>query len=115
MKLAIVGSRDFNDFDLLEQKIKENYCLSEITEIISGGASGADTLAEDFADKYKIKKTIFEAKWELYGKSAGMKRNILIIKNCTNVIAFWDGKSKGTENAINLALKNGKTVKIIYF
>lgn len=47
MKIAIVGSRDFNNYEILEETLST---LQEpITEIISGGAQGADTLAEQWA------------------------------------------------------------------
>ena len=83
-KLAIIGSRTFDNFEFLESQVLQLFKISEITEIISGGAKGTDSLAEKFADKYKIKKTIFIAEWEKFGKSAGMKRNKLIIKNISS-------------------------------
>ena len=94
MSIAIVGSRDFKNFDFLEKTILENYKIENITEIISGGAKGADTLAEQFAIKHSIPMSIFSPDWELYDKSAGYKRHIQIIDNSGEIIAFWDGISK---------------------
>jgi len=108
MKLAIVGSRTFTDYELLEEIILANYDIGSIEQIISGGAGGADTLAEKFSDKYKIPKLIFKPDWKLYGKKAGLIRNDLIIGNADEVIAFWDGISKGTQYSINFAKKNNK-------
>ena len=113
MKLAIVGTRTFNDFNLLESKIKENYNINKISEIISGGAKGADALAEKLANKYNIKLNVHYPNWEKYGKSAGPIRNKLIINECDECIAFWDGISKGTKSSINLCNEMEKNFKII--
>lgn len=71
-KVAIVGSRNFNDYDLLNERLKTY--VDNISEIISGGAKGTDSLAEGFADEYNIKKTIFKAEWDKFGRSAGIIR-----------------------------------------
>lgn len=115
MRIAIVGSRGFKNFDFLEKTILDNYKTENITEIISGGAKGADTLAEQFAIKHSIPMSIFTPDWELYGKSAGYKRNIQIIDMSDEVIAFWDGISKGTKHSIDLANKAKKKVMIVKF
>jgi len=115
MRIAIVGSRGFTNFDFLEKTILDNYKLENITEIISGGAKGADTLAEQFAIKHSIPMSIFTPDWELYGKSADYKRNIQIIDMSDEVIAFWDGISKGTKHSIDLANKDKKKVMIVKF
>jgi len=117
MRLGIVGSRDFTDFDFMEQHIFQNFKVDYITAIVSGGAMGADILAERFADKYKIPTLIYEPKWATYGKKAGYMRNIDIVKNSDHLLAFWDGKSKGTSHSINLAkdILGPTKVTIVYF
>ena len=112
MKLAIIGSRNFNDYFLLT-KILESY-KSETTLVVSGAAKGADSLGEKWAIENNIKTLIFPANWEKYGKRAGFIRNEDIIKNCDYVIAFWDGISKGTSHSLNLAKKYNKSSKIIF-
>ncbi len=118
-KLAIVGSRSFNNYELAEQLIhqiidKHHLKLSDIT-IVSGGAKGADKIAEDFAKKYSFETIIFKPDWVRYGKSAGMIRNKDIISNADIVIAFWDGSSKGTKNSINHAKKMKKICYVVKF
>ena len=115
MRIAIVGSRGFTNFDFLEKTILDNYKIENITEIISGDAKGADTLAEQFAIKHSIPMSIFTPDWDLYGKSAGYKRNIQIIDMSDEVIAFWDGISKGTKHSIDLANKDKKKLMIVKF
>jgi hypothetical protein len=110
MRVAIVGSRTFTNYDLL----CETLASENITHIISGGAVGADQLAEKYAADNNIPITIYKAEWALYGKSAGFKRNITIVDASDKIIAFWDGKSKGTEHTITNAKSKGKIVKIVF-
>lgn len=97
MKVAIVGSRSITNADISRR------IPPDATLIISGGAVGVDTLAERYADKKGIKKMIIYPNYELYGKSAPLIRNKLIVDNADLVIAFWDGESHGTEFTINYA------------
>jgi len=113
MKLAVVGGRDFNNIALLEQTL--NQYKDKITLVISGGAKGADTLAEQWAKSNNIIVKVFKPDWEKYGRSAGPRRNKLIIQECEECIAFWDGKSTGTANSIFICKKLNKKVDIIRY
>lgn len=119
MRLAIIGSRSFNNYDLFEKTIFKNYKIENIKEIISGGVEGTDSLAEQFAIKYSIPMSIFIPDWDLYGEYgeygdyAVYMRNILIIDSSDEVIAFWDGISKGTKHSIELANKAKKKLMIV--
>lgn len=110
MKLAIIGSRSFRDYEL----IKSVLMRYSIEEIVSGGAKGADTLAEKFADEHKIKKTIFQPNYVKYGKKAPLIRNREIVDYSDKVVAFWDGESRGTKYTIDYAEKKGKKVDVIH-
>ena len=115
MKIAFVGSRNFSCPNFAKEKIYN--VLKDISEhidvtVISGGARGVDSWAEEIVDTMKLPKKIFKPDWNRYGKSAGFKRNKLIIDEATNVFAFWDGKSKGTKHSIDLAIQAGKPVNI---
>ena len=124
MKLAIVGSRTFDDYGKLVKIVgtyfpfNSYYMLhtSEFGEyeIVSGGAKGADSLAKQYAQNCDIKYTEFPALWEIHGKAAGFIRNGQIINYCDMVLAFWDGKSRGTEHCINLAKQAKKPTLIVY-
>lgn len=108
MKTAIIGSRNITNYELLKQAAKG----LTITGVISGGAMGADQLAERYAQENGLPLLIIPADWNAHGKSAGMVRNAEIVKTAEQVIALWDGQSKGTEGTIQMAKKAGKPVKV---
>lgn len=107
MKLAIVGSRGITHIDLA------GYIPEGVTEIVSGGARGIDTLAREYAIENKIMLTEFLPKYELYGRAAPIKRNAEIAAYSDEAVAFWDGRSKGTKNTIDEFKKMGKKVRVI--
>lgn len=117
MKLAIVGSRSFDNYGYMQwkldflrieaNKIGIHWNWKDV-EIVSGGARGADSLAEEYADRHLLGLKIFTADWDDYGKSAGYKRNKEIVDYADIIIAFWNGESKGTKHTIDLANKAGK-------
>jgi hypothetical protein len=111
MKLAIIGSRSFDNYDLLNNEILSLGII--ISEVISGGAKGADNLAEKWAINNQIELTIIKPNWSLYGRGAGIKRNEKIINDCDYCIAFWDGKSKGTLSSIKFCEKYSKPHTIV--
>ena len=119
MKLAIVGSRTFNEFPILLNYLVVHFFngysqMYVFDTIISGGAKGADKLGEQFADDYEIKKQIFKPEWDKLGKAAGFIRNQTIVDNCDMVLAFWDGESRGTADTIEKARKAKKPTFIVY-
>lgn len=112
MKLAIIGSRTFTDSELAWNTYKELPFLDQVTHIVSGGARGADSIAELLAKWSDKEMIIHYPDWDKYGKQAGFIRNKLIINDSDCVLAFWDLKSKGTLNSIQLATKKGIPVHV---
>ena len=116
----IVGSRTFADYSLLVEKtdkLLQNKQGKNII-IVSGGANGADKLAERYAKEKGYQLIVMPADWNNDGKSAGYKRNIrmheyISKKDDRGVIAFWDGQSKGTQHSFELAKKYGNPIRII--
>lgn len=113
MILAIVGSRNFTDYALFVSTIQENFAVETIKEIVSGGARGADTLAEKFARENAIPFTCFRADWDKYGRAAGPMRNTLIAKHCTHFLAFPSKSGRGTQDTIKKATLLGKPGHIL--
>lgn len=107
-KFAVIGSRDFTDY----KKVCEVLDKYPISEIISGGSRGADSLAAKYAKEKGITLTEFIPDWSI-GKFAGHIRNQYIIDHCDVVIAFWDMKSTGTKDSINKAKRANKPIIII--
>ena len=81
--------------------------------LITGGAIGIDQIAEQWALENGIPTIIHIPDWNKYGKSAGIIRNKLIADDCDQCLAFWDGKSKGTKNTIDLCVKLKKVTNVI--
>lgn len=107
MKLAIIGSRESPPIDIAAH-------LKYIPDtIVSGGARGVDTYAREFAKNHNLNLIEFLPEYEKYGRRAPLIRNRLIVENCDCVLAFWDGKSRGTKYTIDLAKELGKPVKIV--
>jgi hypothetical protein len=103
LKIVVAGGRDFNDKDIIFS------CLDKIVKkddiIISGHASGVDSWGECYADVHGLQLEIYPAQWGVYGKSAGPIRNEQMAKIADKVILFWNGKSRGTYNMLQMAKK----------
>ena len=106
MKVAVIGSRGLSVGDL------GRYLPENTTEIVSGGAKGVDTSAREYALSHGIKLTEFLPEYTKYGRSAPLKRNITIIEYSDIVLAFWDGKSRGTKFVIDNCRKFGVEVRV---
>jgi hypothetical protein len=109
MQVAVIGSRGFNDYELVVRTLSN----LNITLLISGGAKGADSLGERYANENDIQTLIFKPDWEKHGKAAGMIRNTNIVDNSELIVAFWDQISKGTKDSIDKAKKLGKKIVVI--
>lgn len=116
-KVIIAGSRDFNDYKLLEKKMVNflRYKYPSQVEIVSGTAMGADKLGERFAKEKGCKLTLFPVNWEIYGRGAGHIRNAQMAEYADACVVFWDGVSKGTRSMIDLAYRANLDVKIVRF
>lgn len=113
MHLAIVGSREFDDYEVFKECV-DKYIKSHDKPklIISGGARGVDTMAEKYAQENNIKTKIYYPNWTL-GRKAGILRNSEIIAAATHVIAFPTDSSVGTYDSIMKAKIKGIPCKII--
>lgn len=121
-RVIIAGSRQFNDYKLMLNTLDELgvHLINTIdpVEIISGHATGADTLGEKFAKAYGYPLKIFPADWNKYGKAAGPIRNEEMAKYASEanrgiLIAFPVGESRGTRNMIKLAKQYGLEVNVV--
>ena len=107
-KIIIAGGRDFNDYTLLAKVCNEaipRMAGDNTPVIISGGAAGADSLGEQYAQENGIAIERHPADWKKHGKAAGPIRNAEMAACADFLIAFWDGKSRGTQNMMMNAVK----------
>lgn len=111
MKVIIAGSREITDYGEVCEAIRNSHFI--ITEIISGGARGVDSLAITYAKNNNIPLVVYNAEWDLYGKAAGHIRNKLMADKADALIALWDGHSRGTKNMITQAYGKGLFVYVV--
>ena len=114
MRIIIAGGRDFNDYDLLCQKLDKILSNQTEIEIVSGTAKGADKLGERYAEEhgYPIKRFIPD--WSM-GRAAGYVRNVDMGQYSDALVVFWNGKSKGSEHMIQVAENEKLLMRIINY
>lgn len=118
MKVLVTGSRYWTNRNAIEDELDALMVAHHGIVVIHGGARGADSLAKEICDQNKIESIEYPAQWELFGKSAGIRRNIQMFdeEKPDLVLAFHEdlfGKSKGTLHMVQYALQNRTPVTII--
>lgn len=104
--LAVVGSRDFPDEAMVRQWMQAN--VSRFDYLVTGGADGVDTWAEEEWVRLKSRETlkVFKADWKRYKGAAGMIRNLRILSDATFVAVFWHRLSPGSLDDVGLIFAN---------
>ena len=110
MKVAVIGSRsaDHSVAPLILKNLPD-----DTTEIVSGGASGVDAMAEQVAHSLSLPLRVFSPDYKTFGKMAPLQRNRQIIDYADLVLAFWDGTSRGTAFVVAECVKCGKPVRVL--
>lgn len=106
MKVAISGIRTFEDYEIFKKGMEESGYSSYISLILHGDAKGVDQLADRWARENNITVKRFPVsvqEWNTYGKRAGPMRNARMLQEAEALIAFWNGESRGTKSAIDIA------------
>jgi predicted Rossmann fold nucleotide-binding protein DprA/Smf involved in DNA uptake len=111
MIIGVTGSRSFSDYSALSKTLDN----LNPTQIISGGAKGADTLAEKYAEKNNIPFIKHLPKFKIdpntpYHPRWYLKRNEQIVRDSETIVACWDNKSKGTKHTVDYAKKMNRPV-----
>lgn len=116
--LIVAGGRDFEDYDLmcrvLDTFLGSTLALTPVV-IVSGGARGADRLAERYAYERKLPLMVVLADWDRHGKRAGHLRNEEMGSISDGLVAFWDGESRGTRHMIAHMRQQGKPTKTVKY
>lgn len=128
-KVIIAGSRDFTDLRLMQIKMDillkrfrnedarrlMGTTLYDGVEIVSGTARGADKTGEKYAESRYMEAKLFPADWDKHGRSAGYKRNEQMADYADALVAFWDGRSRGTKHMIDIAKSKGIRVRVVRY
>lgn len=106
LRVAVIGSRGIKRTDIAR------YLPAETTMLVSGGATGVDTLAEEYAERHGLPIRIIRPNYALYGRKAPLIRNRQIVECADLVVALWDGSSPGTAFTVNYAHERGVPVRL---
>lgn len=106
LRVAVIGSRGITQADLAR------YLPAETTMLISGGAPGVDTLAEEYANRHGLPIRVIRPNYALYGRKAPLFRNRQIVECADLVVALWDGSSPGTAFTVDYAHERGVPVRL---
>ena len=116
-RLIVAGGRDFACYASLSLVLNTFYATlladGKQLEVVCGGARGADSLGERWATQFSVPVVRMPADWNTHGKSAGYKRNAQMAEVGHELVAFWDGKSKGTGHMIDLARAKGLPITVV--
>ncbi len=112
MRILVCGSRDFEPVSKIVTRVAQ---LPTDTTVIHGDARGADRIAANVADSLGLGVEAYPADWKRHGRRAGIERNLLMLDGADpdRVLAFWDGKSRGTAHTIREAQRRGIPVEIV--
>ena len=109
--VLVCGSRSWTDPDPIRRRLAP---LPATAIVLHGDAPGADRLAGRLARERGLHVAAMPALWERNGKAAGVLRNAAMLRmNPYVVIAFWDGRSSGTRNTLDLARAAGVPVDVV--
>ena len=115
LKVIVAGGRDFQNYDLLSEKLNKLFSKRADVVIISGMAKGADSLAVKYAEEHKLRVSEFPAQWQKHGNSSGFRRNVEMARFADACVCFWDGKSVGTKHMIDTAKRMNLNVRVINY
>jgi len=116
ISLAVVGGRDLHHNARMRAAIDAIRQACTVVRLVSGGARGADSLAERYAREHGLPIDVLPADWAGQGRGAGLARNKEIVARADYVLAFWDGASPGTRNTIGHARRAaGKRLQIVHY
>jgi hypothetical protein len=112
VKLAIIGSRNFDDYEYLQSVMEQEFETEPIELIISSGMDGTNQLGERYAVENNIPKRTIDSEWAKYGKNASIMQSVDIVKTSDVILAFWDGQNSETKQSIDQAIRFEKDVII---
>ena len=111
IKLSVIGTRDFEDGELLEVELnKEN-----IDVMVVGGKAGPDTLCSEYAVARDIPLQVFLPDYRSHGASANYQRNLEMIHHSNRILIFWNGYTQGQFNYLPHIKRKGTSFRTIIY
>ncbi len=114
MRVIVAGDRHYTNYKYVKHILDTSPFRREMAEIVSGGATGVDSLGEKYAEENDLTITVFPARWDKYGRAAGPIRNEEMAQHADALVAFLKPGSKGTKNMIEVAAKYKLPTEIIH-
>ena len=111
-RVAIVGSRDYSDLRRVRRFVATLAQGDFNVTVVSGGARGVDKAAASAARRAGLKVEVWRPDYKKHGNRAPIVRNHKIVERADYVVAFWNGRSRGTKNTIGIAHNLGVPCKI---
>lgn len=127
-KVIVAGGRDFTNQDVCDRVLNKAFSkMDRLIEVVCGEAKGADTCGKVWAQKNNKGIKSFPANWKdietepvlirsneygQYNALAGMVRNHKMGDYAEALVAFWDGRSKGTKDMIEYSREIGLRVLV---
>ena len=106
MIALICGGRHYTGVKQIYTWMNAFHTLHKLQLVVTGGATGADTIAAEWALAHHVNLTTMNAKWDLQGVRAGYLRNEemlrFVMKFADPVLIAFPG-GVGTENMTDLA------------
>lgn len=110
MRVLVCGGRNFRSPAQVAKALDELHARTPITELMQGGATGADQFAREWANaKPEIKRYVCNADWDIHGKAAGPIRNQRMIEWKPDIVVAFAG-GRGTADMVRRAGIAGITV-----
>jgi hypothetical protein len=100
IRLIIAGGRDFTDHRLMDTMFLALFPKECVVLI----PSATNKMGSGLANRYSLDAIEYDSYMEEE-----------LMQNATHLLAFWDGKSKGTKHMIDIANKEGLSVHVINY
>lgn len=114
-RILITGSRTWAEYGIVAANLQWALDRRPNLLVVTGGCpTGADAIAEDWADRHDVSKEVHPALWDKHGRRAGFVRNAEMVNAGADLCwAFILNESQGATMCADLATKAGIPTRLI--